>query len=297
MEHVGRSNLLQSWAYGEAKAAHGHWRVRRGIFYSGDEPIALVQVLQKRVAGLLRIARINRGPLFLRPLLPQEERAVWGELARFGNLRRGRVLSVAPELSLSGPSLVLLEDLGFRQFSPRAWESVWVDLGPGLDALRGQLDGKWRNMLTFSERAALKLDIRSDDQPFDWMIARYRELMQEKDFRGPSTELLLLLRKSLGEEDPLLVLRAVHETEPVAGICLARHGAAATYLLGWNGPKGRSLRANQYLLWQALMHLKQCGVRWLDLGGIDEENTPGIAAFKLGLNGERYELVGEYWKW
>jgi hypothetical protein len=33
------------------------------------------------------------------------------------------------------------------------------------------------------------------------------------------------------------------------------------------------------------------------LGGIDEELTPGISAFKLGLGGEQYELVGEYWKW
>jgi lipid II:glycine glycyltransferase (peptidoglycan interpeptide bridge formation enzyme) len=57
------------------------------------------------------------------------------------------------------------------------------------------------------------------------------------------------------------------------------------------------LKANQYLLWQAILQLQQRAFRWFDVGGISEEALPGITAFKLGLNGERYELAGEYWKW
>ena len=115
-------------------------------------------------------------------------------------------------------------------------------------------------------------------------------------FTGPSPDLLLLLRKNLSDGDQLIILRAVHGGEHVAAICLAIHGTSATYLLGWNGPAGRKLKANHYLLWQAVVHLRQSGVRWLDLGGISEDQTPGIADFKLGMGGERYELVGEYWK-
>ena len=68
-----------------------------------------------------------------------------------------------------------------------------------------------------------------------------------------------------------------------------------TYLLGWNGYKGRNLKPNQFLLWNAMMLLKEQGIRWFDLGGIDED-TPGISEFKLGVNGIRYALVGEGWK-
>lgn len=297
LAQAGRSNLLQSWAYGEAKSVHEGWRVKRGVFYRDVEPMAIVQMLQKRVAGVLSVVRINRGPIFLRPLLPQEQHAVWKDLARLGGIERGRVLTVAPELNLSGSSLVLMDGLGFRQFSPFAVESVWIDLGLDIDALRKRLDGKWRNMLAFSEKTALKLEMGSDDELFDWMMTKYQELMQAKDFSGPAVGLLRNLRKQLGKEEQLLILRAMHDGEPVAGICLARHGSAATYLLGWNGPKGRNLKANQYLLWQGIKYLQECGSRWFDLGGISEENTPGTTAFKLGLNGERYELVGEYWKW
>jgi hypothetical protein len=296
LTQVGCSNLLQSWPYGETKGIEG-WHVKRAVFYANDEPIALVQVLQKRVAKVLTVSRINRGPVFLRPPTLEEQRSVWANLAPLGNLWRIRLLSVAPEIKLSGSSLIMMEVMNFRQFSQHAWESIWLDIGLELDTLRKRMNGKWRNMLTFSEKKGLQLEIGSDDQYFDWMMSRYEELMQEKGFTGAPIGFLRTMRTHLGNEDQLLVLRAMHEGEAVAGICLARHGAAATYLIGWNGTQGRNLKANQYLLWQAIVHLKQSGLRWFDLGGISEENNPGITAFKLGLNGERYGLVGEYWKW
>ena len=292
-----RSNMLQAWAYGDAKCTAEGWRVKRAVFYSGEEPVALVQVLEKRVAKLLKVHRINRGPLLLRPLSAVEERALWIQLGDLGCLWRGRVLAVAPELPLSGRALILLDELGFKQFSPIATESVWVDLTRELGDLRKSINGKWRNMLVSAEKAGLALEIGGGDELFDWMIAKYESLMEARNFSGASVGLLRALHKKAGSTEKLTVLRALHEGEPVAGICVARHGCAATYLLGWNGHAGRRLKPNQFLLWQAIRYLKEAGAQWFDLGGISEENTPGITAFKLGLNGERYELVGEYWKW
>ena len=85
--------------------------------------------------------------------------------------------------------------------------------------------------------------------------------------------------------------------EPVAGVYLAFHGSAATYLLGWSGNQGRRSRASHYLLWHSIEYLKQLGLLGFDLGGIDASANPGIARFKLGIGGERYELVGEYCRW
>lgn len=292
-----RSNMLQAWAYGEAKCTAEGWSVKRAVFYSGEEPVALVQVLEKRIAKLLKIHRINRGPLLLRPLSAGEEVALWQQLGALGSLWRGKVLAVAPELALSGRALILLDKLGFRQFSPVATESVWVDLARELEDLRKSINGKWRNMLVSAEKAGLAVEIGGGDDLFEWMIGKYESLMEAKNFSGAGVGLLRALHKQAGPTEKLIVLRALHEGEAVAGICVARHGSAATYLLGWNGDAGRRLKANQFLLWQAIRHLKEAGAQWFDLGGISEENTPGITAFKLGLNGERYELVGEYWKW
>ena len=78
---------------------------------------------------------------------------------------------------------------------------------------------------------------------------------------------------------------------------MASHGSAATYLLGWNGEEGRRLKANHFLLWNAMLLLKEQGIRWFDLGGFDIDNTPGISEFKLGVNGKRYALLGEGWSY
>jgi hypothetical protein len=163
--------------------------------------------------------------------------------------------------------------------------------------MRRRLDGKWRNMLVSAEKGALRLEVGSNEQLIDWMLARYQQLAAEKNFAGPPVSLLQVLRRKVDGQSPLVIFRALDDGEPVAGICIAVHGAAAIYLLGWNGVRGRNLKANHFLLWHAIMHLKQAGLLWFDLGGFDEELTPGISAFKLGLKGERYSLAGEYWKW
>jgi hypothetical protein len=294
----GRSNLVQAWAYGEAKAESPGWRVRRAVFSRADHrPIAFVQVLQRTVLGVVRISRINRGPVFLPQATSDDVTTVWQRIAQLGVFWQGRLLTTAPELPLTGTAIAMLAELGFHQSTPEGWESIWLDLTPELETLRTRLDRKWRNMLVASEKSSMELGIDQGVASLEWMIGKQEELMAANAFEGISGAFLRQLHHQLQVDEPLLVLKAVHEGEVVAGICLARHGKAATYLLGWNGDKGRSLKANQFLLWQAVCLLKQSGCLWFDLGGLDEERTPGIAAFKLGLSGERYHLVGEYWKW
>ena len=293
---AGQSNLLQSWSYGEAKSRSSRWRVKHGVFFSNNKPIAIVQVLQKSFAGIFMVSRINRGPLFLMQPSLKELYSIWKKLAALGCICRGKILSVAPEMPLSGESFNVITNLGFKRLSIRTWESVMIDLNLKKDVLRNRLDGKWRNMLTFSEKTGLKIQISNSREFIDWIIDRYQELMANKDFSGTPVNLIRILHQRSCEKFGLVVLRAEYEGELVAGICLAQHGATATYLIGWNGQLGRKLKANQFLLWQAILLLKRSGFAWFDLGGISEEHTPGIAAFKLGLNGDQYELIGEYFK-
>jgi len=296
MQAVGRSNLLQSWAYGEAKASTGGWQVRRGVFVRQGEPIAIVQMLEKRVGGLLKILRVNRGPLFICNRITEGDRhAVLLKLTELGSVLRGTLLSMAPELCLDGSALKLAAHYGIKIFRPRGWESIWLDLRLSPEILRKQLNGKWRNMLVIAEKHELTIEVGTTRELFDWILARHQEDRQEKNFQGIEISTLQTFWSEAGEDCPLIVMRTLHEGQSVAGICLACHGTAATYLLGWNGEEGRRLKANQWLLWNAALYLQQRGMQWFDLGGIDMDNCPGITEFKLGLRGEPYELVGEGW--
>lgn len=94
---AGQSALVQSWAYGEAKRAEG-WSPRRLLISQDGQPLALAQVLEKRVAGLARIARLNRGPVWLGPLALEDQLEIITALRRPWRLWRAAALFIAPEL-------------------------------------------------------------------------------------------------------------------------------------------------------------------------------------------------------
>lgn len=292
-----RSNLLQSWSYGEAKSEVEGWKVKRGVFFCENELIAIIQVLQKRVAGFISVTRINRGPILLKELTDSQKSELIKNIGSFGNIIQLKILFFAPELTLSGFSLFSMFQLGYRKLTYQLWESAWLDLELDLVTLRKKLDSKWRNMLNFSERTNLTLEKNSSDELFEWILEQYGTMMKEKEFKGPPVEFIRALRKKIEQKESLLVFRASSNGNAVAGISIVLHGSSATYLLGVNNVDGRNLKANYFLIWQAIEYLKEKNIMSFDLGGIDRTHTHGIAQFKLGLNADRYENIGEFVKW
>ena len=112
-------------------------------------------------------------------------------------------------------------------------------------------------------------------------------------YRGPSKGLIDALHRHGNATAGLRLMVAEHDGNPVAGILLALHGKAATYVVGWTGDKGRELRAAHLLLWQAIERLKADGYEWFYRGGISAE-APGVERFKLGLGGTETWLIGGY---
>lgn len=290
------SNLLQSWVYGESKEICEGWKVHRGVFTFENQKVAIVQMLEKSVLGIFKVYRINRGPLFLSEVDSNLKELVFKELAKFGNLLKGFILFFNPEVALDGKFLVLMKKNGFYESSSSPWTSAFIDLTKDLNFLRQNLDSKWRNMLNSSEKNDLILEVGSNDFLFHWMLDKYDELTLSKNFSGISKHMLLQIKKDQSGKGTFLILRAIYRNEFVAGVCIAAHGSSATYLIGWNGELGRKLRANHFLLWNSVIQLKQMGYLNFDLGGIDQEKTPGIAEFKLGMNANNYGLSGEFWK-
>ena len=285
---AGRSPLLQSWAWGEAKKAEG-WQPRRGVLCEHGQPVGLVQVLEKKMGGVARVARLNRGPVWLAPPASGAAARALSLVGRPWRWWSLGALFLAPEVIDPAE----LAPLALRRRAAPSWCSAWLDLAEEPDALRKRLDGKWRNMLVGAEKAGLTLDA-GGPEALDWLMERYEDLMRGKAFTGTPPSLICAPAANGWRQDDVLVLRALSEGEAVGGILLARHGASATYLVGWNGDAGRKLKANNFLLWQAVLELRRRGVRWFDLGGIDDVLTPGIAAFKRGMKGEEYRLVGEF---
>jgi hypothetical protein len=71
----------------------------------------------------------------------------------------------------------------------------------------------------------------------------------------------------------------------VAGLVASAMGDSAIYLLGATSDAGLNTKGAYLLQWTMIRWLKENGVRWYDLGGIDPEGNPGVFSFKRGLSG------------
>lgn len=283
LARAGRCGLQQAWAYGEA-LAEGGLAVHRLVAHdAAGRPLACAQFASRRILGLLPVGFLLRGPVWVqRAAAPPAEEAVLREVrSRFG---RG-LLVWAPEATLRPRG---------RRPVITGYSTGWLDLSHPIEALRRSLHGKWRNQLVRAERANLAIASEPPGPGLDWLLAANEAHRREIGYRGPSTAFLWRLAAAAARYGDLSCLVAREGGQPVAGILIVRHGAAATYEVGYAGSRGRSLRATYLLLWRAIELLHDAGVQSLDLGGLDTDRAPGVAGFKLGLQPELVIQAGTF---
>ena len=122
----------------------------------------------------------------------------------------------------------------------------------------------------------------------EWLLQRHDAHRQERRFRAPAGAFVRAIASHSGHNKRAIrVLSAHHGSETLAAVLFLRHGDSATYYIGYNGGAGRTRHVHNLLLWQGLARLKDDGVAWLDLGGIDGRRMAGVSRFKLGLGGAR----------
>lgn len=283
---AGRSPLEQGWAYGDAYAGQGaRLLARRAVIERDGRALAMVQVLERNFPTGPRWARIIRGPVWLNQI---PDRGVLAAIKSEYRLRRGALLVWMPELPDGAESVAMMRAAGLRRMAT-GYSSAWIDLSVSEDVLRARLHQKWRNALGTAERAHLIVQRRADDRHLDWLLKHYESHKRKVRYSGPSAA---WVRDLVAAGAAPLTLRALVGDQPVAGVLFLRHGASATYYVGWTGEEGRRHNAHNLLLWRALAELQK-SARSLDLGGITP-TAPGPARFKLGLGGAFFTLSGTY---
>lgn len=279
----------QAWCYGEGKRAQG-WTVERLAFEGGGNPLAICQVLVKRILGLPVAARINRGPVFLSRSPDEMHAAVFRALRQRWRFARRGLLLIAPALPHSEASAALMRDSGFFQRRDGGWGSAVIDLQPSLEAIRASLSSKWRNHLNGSLKAGIGVQVRTDAPAFEWMLERHARNMAAKGFVGPAVNFVRAMIAASPEA--FTVFQALIGGEPVCGILVARFGDHAETFLSWTSDAGRRSNAHHRLLWQVIAEMKRAGCRALDLGGYTTSEKYG--AYKRGMKGKEYRLSGEW---
>ncbi|MDC9826312.1 GNAT family N-acetyltransferase [Devosia sp. ZB163] len=290
LEQADRAHSVQVFGYGEAKASKG-WRVSRQLLSSQGRPVAIVQALEKRVLGLRVVTRINRGPMFLMPdppahLVTAVYRAVrnrWGRLP-FG------ILLLAPALEDKPENRVIMADAGFRPRKGNGWGSARLDLTQPIEAVFQSFEHNWRKAIRAADKAGVSVRVVDTEADHEWMIERHLQNMAVKGFHGHDAAFLRSLRRSSGSN--YVLLQAMHEGRPVAGLVMLKFGSIADSIVAWFGDEGRKVKAGNAITWGAIQEMQRRGCLQYDVGGINSDK--GFSSFKSGMNGEKYFLLGEY---
>lgn len=272
-QNDGPAPLEQSWAYGDALATVSNNDIWRGVIDIDGAPVATVQVAERRLPTGLRLVRLTRGPVVAEAQYLSDAIAVIR--ADYRRWSRNLVFWM-PDVVDPVP---IMRRIGKRPMTT-GYTTAWLDLRSDTEQLRADLRGNWRNALNQAETSPPEIRLDQRGRDIDLFIAEYLKDRRAQKYSGPSSTLVRAIAEAFGKD--IFLLQALDHGDVIAASLFLRHGRSATYYLSWTTSHGRERNAAHFLMWEGIARLKEAGVRWLDLGGMDAR-APGIARFKLGV--------------
>lgn len=250
LTYLGFLPFTQTDAYAQAAGVFGA-RVRRVDLGCGT-----ALAVARRGIRL-----ITRGPIWTAGS-DDERRAALRRFARWPGMT-----IATPDAAMAGFGLIPL-------VTP-AHHAIW-DIGVEVTVLRAALAGKWRNRLAAAERGGLRVQ-RGGARAWADLVAAEAGQRGARGYRALPPAFSAALPEDTRR---IWVWRQDGQVRAAMGFVVER--GTASYHLGWADDAARAAGAHGVMLWQAALALRGEGVRWLDLGQVDDVAAPGLARFKRG---------------
>lgn len=297
------ANIYQTWAYGAV--CWGEKQLSHVVLQRGGLPAAMAQLRVVRLPIIgCGVAHLLWGPLCTLKGNAWDAEA-FGAISQAiidEYVRRRRLLlrmlpcPCSPQEGTGENIRTTWEALGLsreRGFKP--YRTLRVDLAPSLEALRKQLDQKWRNQLNGAERNDLTIIEGTGDDLYQQFLALYSEMMARKNFETTvDPHQFRAIQSRLPETQKMLILISQRNGRPMTGLIGAVIGDTGVYLLGATSNEGMKTKGSYLLQWRMMQRLRERGCRWYDLGGVNPETNPGVYHFKQGMGGSEASCLGRF---
>ena len=291
------ANIYQTWSYGRVR--WGEENLSHLVLKRRGEALGLAQVRVIRPTRFkFGMGYLRWGPLYGRRGMPHDSEVV-AALARALEEeyvgKRKLLLRILPN-AFAGTSRASAIQAAFGRFTSEplvadnTYRTFMVDLSPSIEDLRKSLDPKWRNKLSGAEKKSLKVvQGKGHDESSDLyrtFCLIYNQMRSRKTFETTvDVEEFGRIQQDLPERHRMRVLICEDNGVAVAGLVASAIGDTAIYLLGATSDEGLKSKGAYLLQWTMMKWLKENGVRWYDLGGIDPDGNPGVYSFKKGFSG------------
>jgi CelD/BcsL family acetyltransferase involved in cellulose biosynthesis len=294
----------QTWAYGTKLAARRGADSEHVAVRCGSETIALADVRIKRLPVIGGgLAYMSGGPLVRGLDTPTEELdrldLAMDALAREFVHRRGLTLRVVAPIGPAEHNHAVAERLQAAGFTRSQhgddYRTVLLDVARPLDEIRASFHKHWRRHLNGVLRNDLEMTFGTDLERFE-VVDRMSEATRAR--KGYELDLdasfYADVQRGLSAPDQLVVGLVLKDGEPVAGNITSIHGDTAVYLIGASTEAGLGAKAGYLMHWRTIELIRERGLPWYDLGGIDPEGNPGVTSFKLRTNGSDVTAAGPF---
>lgn len=291
--HFEDASLYQTWAYGSIR--WGEKNLSHIVLKDGDDPVAIAQLRIVRPKGIKAgVAYLRWGPLChsrTRGLDADVVRAMADALREEYTDRRGLCLEIVPHAFAESRRADVFQG-AFEQYQRKSvvgtekYRTFLLDLSPPLDDVRRTLHRRWRGYLNAAERNELRVSEGDDLERYGAFCRLYAQMWRRKRFwTGVHVEEFARIQERLPQFERMKIFLCEHKGSPVAALVCSAMGDTGIYLLGASIDADMRLKASYLLHWNVIKWLKNSGIRYYDLGGIDPIKNPGGHQFKRGLSG------------
>jgi lipid II:glycine glycyltransferase (peptidoglycan interpeptide bridge formation enzyme) len=291
--HFEDASIYQTWAYGSIR--WGEKNLSHIVLKDGDDPVAIAQLRIVRPKGIRAgVAYLRWGPLChsrARGLDADVVRAMADALRKEYTDKRGLCLEIVPNAFEESRRAEVFQG-AFEQYQRKSvvgtekYRTFLLDLSPPLDDVRRALHRRWRGYLNAAERNELQVREGEDLERYDAFCRLYAQMWKRKRFRtGVRIEEFARIQERLPQFERMKIFLCEHKGSPVAALVCSAMGDTGIYLLGASIDADMRLKASYLLHWNVIKWLKNSGIRYYDLGGIDPIKNPGGFQFKRGLSG------------
>lgn len=287
------ANIYQTWSYGAVR--WGKKNLSHVVLKRDGQTVAMAQ-LRIVAPGNLKcgVAYLRWGPLCHRRQSELEAgilRAMAAALREEYARKRGLFLRILPNAFLETPRGAVFQS-AFKGYESEpfgradSYRTLVLDLEPPLEILRKKLDQKWRNQLNRAEKNGLEV-VEGGPDGFRMFLRIYDEMLARKQFdTATDVREFERMQQELPVNQQLRVLVCKHEGVPAAGLIGTALGNSGIYLFGATSDQGMTAKGSYLLQWLMVKWLKESGIRYYNLGGINPQRNPGVYHFKQGLSGQ-----------
>ncbi|HSV85125.1 MAG TPA: peptidoglycan bridge formation glycyltransferase FemA/FemB family protein [Levilinea sp.] len=313
------SHILQTWEWGQVKAAYG-WQAQHLVWddtHGSPQAAGLILTRALPLPGIsryLRMMYVPRGPLLDWNDLALRRR-VLDDLQSMAKRQAAIFIKIDPEVPLGTGLPGAQEDMTDATGASvqadllgRGWmysegqiqfrNTVWVDLQQPEDTLLARMKSKTRYNIRLAERKGVTVrEVASGELPV--LYRMYAETSLRDSFVIRPEDYYLLVWRSFMEQGKAVPLVAEVEGQPVAGLVLFMYAGKAWYLYGMSTSQHREKMPNHLLQWEAMRLARQRGCAAYDLWGAPEvfdesDSMWGVFRFKEGLGGRVIRTIGAW---